>query len=105
MSVLTRFLHRTHVPAPADMTAALEPLFTDGGRDGCGVALTGYPEFLGVQADGDDIRYVRLRIGFGPDAHVIVRTPSAGYCAQAAEAWIKAYDALDPVPSEMEVKR
>ena len=105
MNPLTRFRRPSRTPLPESMTAALEPLFTDGGRDGCGVALTGHPEFLGTETDGEGVRYARLRIGFAPDAHVIIRTPLAEYCGRAAEEWIKAYDALYPVPSEMEVRR
>jgi hypothetical protein len=103
MSILTRFLGRPAAPLslPDDMTAALEPMFTDGTSDGCGVALTGMPELLGLQTGADGVRYIRLRIGFAPDAHVTIRTPSAEFAARMAEEWIKAYDALNPVPSEM----
>ena len=103
MNLLTRFLGRPAAPLslPDDMTAALEPMFTDGTSDGCGVALRKLPEFLGVQADGEGTRFVRVRIGFAPDAHVTIRTPSAEFAARMAEEWIKAYDALNPVPSEM----
>lgn len=103
MKLLDRILGRASspLPVPADMTAALEPMFTDGSGDGAGVGLTGLPHFLGAETDGEGIRYVRLRIGFGPDAHVIVRTASARYCAEAADSWVRAYEALEPLPSEM----
>jgi hypothetical protein len=94
-------IRRPAAAVPADMTAALEPMFTDGSGDGAGVGLTGFPHFIGAETDGGGIRYVRLRIGFGPDAHVIVRTGSARYCAEAADSWVRAYEALEPLPSEM----
>ena len=104
MNLLARFLRPARIPLPPDITAALEPMFTDGGP-GYGVALTGFPQYLGTQADGNGTRYARLRIGFAPDAHVIIRTPSAEFAGRMAEEWIKAYDALHPVPSEMEGRR
>jgi hypothetical protein len=103
MNLLTRFLGRPPAPLslPADMTAALEPMFTDGGEGGGGVALRKLPEFLGIETDAEGVRFVRVRIGLAPDAHVTIRTGSAEFAARMAEEWIKAYDALNPVPSEM----
>jgi len=93
-------LRRRPVPA-GDLTAALEPMYTDG-TSGKGVGLTGFPRFLDTRTDGDGVRYARLLIGFGPDAHVIVRTPDAKWFACLAEAGVAAYDELNPVPAAME---
>lgn len=84
-------------PLPADMTAALEPMFSKG-KDGTGVALTGHPQFLGIETDGDGICYAQFRLGFAPDAHMIVRTPKAAWFAALADEAIKAAYALNPVP-------
>jgi hypothetical protein len=104
MNLLSLFRRPAILPVPPDMTAALEPMFT-GGEDGDGVALTGYPAYLGTQTDGEGIRYARFRFGFAPDAHVIIRTPLGKYCTFGAEAFMRGCDDLNPVPSALEVQQ
>ena len=96
---LGRYLRPSLVSLPEDMTAAVEVYA--GGRREDGFALTGYPQYLGAETDADGIRYVRVRIGSGPDAHVVIRTDSGKWCAAVAEAGMSAHDALHPVPPEM----
>ena len=103
MNLLSRFRSRRPLPVPVDMIAVLEPMYDDG--DGGSVALTGYPTYMGTWTGQDGIRYTRLRLGFGPDAHVIIRTPSVRWCAQAAEAFMAACDDLNPLPAGMEEQR
>jgi hypothetical protein len=70
MKLIGRILAGIRRPAlveiPGDLTAVLEPMFTDGQGDGPAVALTGFPHFLGTETDGEGIRYVRLRNGLVP---------------------------------------
>jgi len=87
-------------PLPDGLTAVLEPMFHEG-RDGSGLALTGYPVFLGTETDDAGYRFARFRIGFGRDAHLTVRTADPKWFAVLAEEAVKGHDALNPVPAAM----
>jgi hypothetical protein len=60
------------------------------------VYLKGTPAFLGTE-DGQAV----VRIGSGPDGHLVLRSADPRFCALMAGVFMDACDALNPVPAAL----